>query len=75
MNTAVGLASAEEVGLTKTTMVGKTYTVTAGDRIELRTGKSVLILESNGNITLQGAQLLIEGSGPVQINGKDVDIN
>jgi type VI secretion system secreted protein VgrG len=75
INTAAGLASAEEVGLSKTTMVGKTYTITAGDRIELRTGSASLILESNGHITLSGTQLLIEGSGPVQINGKDVDIN
>ncbi|MFL9872423.1 type VI secretion system Vgr family protein [Paraburkholderia megapolitana] len=74
-NTAVGLASAEEVGLAKTTKVGKTYTITAGDKIELKTGKAVLIMESNGHITLRGTQLLIEGSGPVQINGKDVDIN
>ncbi|GAB6847039.1 type VI secretion system Vgr family protein [Paraburkholderia kururiensis] len=75
VNTSAGLASAEEVGLSKTTMVGKTYTITAGDRIELKTGDAVLILESNGHITLRGTQLLIEGSGPVQINGKDVDIN
>jgi type VI secretion system secreted protein VgrG len=75
INTAAGLASAEEVGLSKTTMVGKTYTITAGDRIELKTGSASLILESNGHITLSGTQLLIEGSGPVQINGKDVDIN
>ena len=75
INTAAGLASAEEVGLSKTTMVGKTYTITAGDRIELKTGSASLILESNGHITLSGTQVLIEGSGPVQINGKDVDIN
>ncbi|AKM40041.1 type VI secretion system Vgr family protein [Burkholderia contaminans] len=75
VNTSAGLASAEEVGLSKTTMVGKTYTITAGDRIELKTGSSVLIMESNGHITLRGTQLLIEGSGPVQINGKDVDVN
>ncbi|VWC18567.1 type IV secretion protein Rhs [Burkholderia aenigmatica] len=75
VNTSAGLASAEEVGLSKTTMVGKTYTITAGDRIELKTGSAVLVMESNGHITLRGTQLLIEGSGPVQINGKDVDVN
>ncbi|AOJ10567.1 type VI secretion system Vgr family protein [Burkholderia mayonis] len=75
VNTSAGLASAEEVGLSKTTVVGKTYTITAGDRIELKTGSAVLIMESNGHITLRGTQLLIEGSGPVQINGKDVDVN
>jgi type VI secretion system secreted protein VgrG len=75
VNTAAGLASAEEVGLSKTSKVGKTYTLTAGDRIEFKTGSAELVLESNGHITLRGTQLLIEGSGPVQINGKDVDIN
>ena len=75
INTAAGLASAEEVGLSKTTMVGKTYTITAGDRIELKTGSASLILESNGHITLSGTQVLIEGSGPVQINGHDVNVN
>ncbi|RQR79222.1 type VI secretion system tip protein VgrG [Burkholderia sp. Bp9012] len=75
VNTAAGLASAEEVGLSKTSKVGKTYTLTAGDRIEFRTGSAEFIMESNGHITLRGTQLLIEGSGPVQINGKDVDIN
>ena len=75
INTAAGLASAEEVGLSKTTMVGKTYSITAGDRIELKTGSASIILESNGHITLRGTQVLIEGSGPVQINGQDVDIN
>lgn len=75
VNTAAGLASAEQVGLSKSTTVGKTYTLTAGDRIELKTGSASLVLESNGRITLRGTQVLIEGSGPVQINGKDVDIN
>jgi len=75
MNTAVGLASAEEVGLTKTTMVGKTYTVTAGDRIELRTGKSVIILESNGHITITGVAINIAGSESVEVDGKTVDLN
>ncbi|WP_118186156.1 type VI secretion system Vgr family protein [Paraburkholderia phosphatilytica] len=75
MNTAVGLVSGEEVGMSKTTKVGKTYSIHAGDRIEIVTGKASLVLESSGKITLSGTELLIEGSGAVQINGKDVDIN
>lgn len=75
MNTAVGLASAEEVGLAKTVRVGKTYSMTAGDRIELRTGKAVIILESNGNITISGTTINIAGAESVQVDGKTVDLN
>ncbi|BCQ26030.1 type VI secretion system tip protein VgrG [Caballeronia sp. NK8] len=59
----------------QTTEVGKNFSLLAGDRIELTTGGATLVMEKNGSITLRGAKLLIEGSGPVQINGHDVDIN
>jgi type VI secretion system secreted protein VgrG len=75
INSAAGLASAEEVGLSKTTMVGKSYTVTAGDRIELRVGKARIVMESNGDISITGGQIRIAADGPTTIIGKDVDIN
>lgn len=74
-NSAVGLASAEEVGLSKTTVVGKTYTINAGDRLELRVGKAVIVMESNGNIAINGGNLTVDGSGAVKISGSTVDVN
>ncbi|KGV07580.1 type VI secretion system Vgr family protein [Burkholderia pseudomallei] len=75
VNTSAGLASAEEVGLSKATMVGQSYTIKAGKAFEVTVGKSTFRMDSDGNITLKGVKLLIEGSGPVEINGKDVDVN
>ncbi|WP_162923158.1 MULTISPECIES: hypothetical protein [Burkholderia] len=75
MNTAVGLAQAEEVGLSKNTVVGKTWSISAGDRLEIKVGKARITLESNGNISISGATLSIDGSGPVRISGNNVDIN
>lgn len=75
MNTAVGLAQFEQVGLAKNISVGKTFTIDVADKFELRVGASSLILKSDGTITISGKEILIDGSGPVQINGKDVDIN
>ena len=75
MNTAVGLAQFEEVGLSKTVMVGQSYTTRAGKVFEVKVGKSSLRMDEAGNITLTGVKLKIEGSGSVQINGKDVDVN
>ncbi|MCL4662497.1 hypothetical protein L0Z14_16320 [Burkholderia multivorans] len=56
-------------------MVGKTYTVTAGDRIELRTGKASIVLESSGHITISGTDIDILGSEAVKVDGKTVDLN
>ncbi|CAJ0780759.1 Actin cross-linking toxin VgrG1 [Ralstonia mannitolilytica] len=75
MNTAVGLAQFEEVGLSKTVMVGQSYTTRAGKVFEVKVGKSSLRMDEAGNITLTGVKLKIEGSGSVQVNGKDVDVN
>jgi type VI secretion system secreted protein VgrG len=57
------------------TKVGKNFTLTADDQIKLVTGSASLTMESNGNITLQGAHLLIEGSGTAQIDFEFVFIN
>ena len=75
MNTAVGLAQFEQVGLAKNISVGKTFTIDVADKFELRVGASSLILKSDGSITISGKEILIDGSGPVQINGKDIDLN
>jgi len=75
MNTSVGLAQGEEVGLSKQTMVGKTYVIEAGDRFEVRVGKSTLVMTSDGTVTINGSTFAFSASGPVQISGKDVDIN
>ncbi|WP_255987370.1 type VI secretion system Vgr family protein [Chitinolyticbacter albus] len=75
MNTAVGLAQFEEVGLNKTVMVGKTLSITAGDEITLQCGKSLLRMDKAGNITITGTRFEFEASGPVQITGKDIDLN
>ncbi|QIO10374.1 type VI secretion system tip protein VgrG [Acinetobacter lanii] len=75
MNTAVGLAQFEQVGLAKNISVGKTFTIDVADKFELRVGASTLVLKSDGSITISGKEILIDGSGPVQINGKDIDLN
>lgn len=75
MNTAVGLAQFEEVGLNKSIFVGKKFSITAGEEFEVTVGKSHLVMKSDGTVNITGVRINIEGSGPVQISGKDVDIN
>ncbi|WP_199540758.1 type VI secretion system Vgr family protein [Paraburkholderia kururiensis] len=75
MNRAVGLASAEEVGLSKTTQVGKTYTLNVGDRIEIKAGKASIVMTSDGDIVISGANVSIKGSGAVKLDGDSINTN
>ncbi len=75
MNTTVALSQSQQVGMSKHTLVGKKYTIRAGDEFEIVVGKSSLVMKSDGTVLINGATFNFTASGPVQINGKDVDIN
>ncbi|MDN6885373.1 type VI secretion system tip protein TssI/VgrG [Variovorax sp. CAN2819] len=75
MNTSVALMQTEQVGQSKRVDVGKTLTLHAGDRIELVCGKSSLVMTSDGAVTINGSTFDFSASGPVQISGKDIDLN
>ncbi len=73
MNTTVALVQASEIGIDKVTKVGKKYTLTAGDEIELRTGKSVLIMKSDGTILLKGVDIDVIADGETNVKAqKDI---
>jgi len=74
MNTAVGLVQAEEVGLVKKTMVGKSYDITAGDSIKITCGKSMIEMAKDGQITIRGTWLYIEGSSQVSAISEDLEL-
>ncbi|MEX9871596.1 type VI secretion system Vgr family protein [Providencia huaxiensis] len=65
----------ETVGQHKRITVGNTLSINVGDVIELRCGASVLRMDSGGHVTINGTEFKFNASGPVQITGKDVDIN
>ena len=65
----------EQVGQSKHVNVGKTLTLNAGDRIELVCGKSSLVMTSDGAVSINGSTFDFSASGPVQISGKDIDLN
>lgn len=45
------------------------------DKIELICGSSSITLENSGKVTIKGTEFEFTASGPVEIKGKDVDIN
>jgi type VI secretion system secreted protein VgrG len=61
--------------MNKSTTVGKTYSIDAGDEFQITVGKASLVMKSDGTVLINGTQFDFSASGPVAINGKDVDIN
>ena len=54
---------------------GETVKITAGERIELRVGKSVIIMEKDGHITIRGKNLVSHASASNRIRGGSVNLN
>ena len=79
----IGLMRTEQIGLFKNTMVGHTQHTTVGkykkvvvgDEYVIEVGKSRLVMDKDGNVTLTGTKFNFTASGPVQINGKVIDLN
>ena len=64
--TTVGVVSAEQVGFIKR--------IDVGDTAEITVGKSKLIMKKNGDITLRGRSILIEGE-QVKVIGDPIELN
>ncbi|WP_156398945.1 type VI secretion system tip protein TssI/VgrG, partial [Methylobacterium sp. Leaf469] len=82
-NNTTGLASTEQVGVTKVVNVGqtsrehvgRTKKLTVGDEFVIEVGKSKFIMRKDGTIIILGTNFNFTASGPVQINGSVVDLN
>ncbi|KGI91794.1 MULTISPECIES: type VI secretion system Vgr family protein [Pseudomonas] len=75
MNTTVGLSQSEQVGIHKSVIVGNRFSITAGDELSITVGKSTLVMKSDGTVLINGSNFDFSATGPVQISGKDVDLN
>ena len=63
-------AEATDVSLTADTIIIK-----ADERLELRVGKSSIVIDDSGKITTRSKTQLSRASGPIRIKGGHVDIN
>lgn len=65
----------QQVGGDKNTLVGKHYKMEAGDSFEITCGQAKFYMDKSGNVAITGTSINITADGPVQINGKSVDLN
>ncbi len=74
-NLNVGTLMATVVGINQITKVGKTISITAGDELSITVGLARLKMTADGKVFINGSQVSVDATGPVQISGNDVDIN
>ncbi|MGF6183862.1 type VI secretion system secreted protein VgrG [Massilia sp. UYP32] len=74
-NLNVGTIMATVVGISQITKVGKSVSITAGEELSITVGLAQFKMTADGKIFINGSQIGIEASGPVQISGNDVDVN
>ncbi|MCP3690058.1 MAG: type VI secretion system tip protein VgrG, partial [Gammaproteobacteria bacterium] len=55
--------------------VGKKIDIVAGDQIVLKTGSASITMKSNGDISIKGKNIAIQGSGNVTVKGSKVSTN
>jgi len=60
----------ETIKNNQTINIGKIYSLTAGDKIELITGKSSITMTEDGTIVIKGVDISVIGSGEINIKAK-----
>jgi type VI secretion system secreted protein VgrG len=75
MNTIVAASQTAQVGVSKMTSVGQAYVIQVGTSFAINVGAASLKMDHSGTISLTGTNITISASGPVRVNGKDVDVN
>ncbi|WP_437973374.1 type VI secretion system tip protein TssI/VgrG [Sorangium sp. So ce295] len=72
---AVGMIRARAVGVDEVVQIGRNQTIDVGEKIEITCGKSKFVMDKDGNITLKGVRILVDGSEHVQVFGDPIDLN
>ncbi len=67
MSITVGKNLSESIGKNYSGEVGKSLTLTAGDEIVLKTGSASIIMKKNGDITIKGKNIKLNGSGKIDV--------
>jgi len=78
----VGKDSSENFGAKKTVTVKKEYSLhgkkimlTADDEVTIKTGSAEIIMKKNGDITIKGKKITVNGSGDLILKGSKIQGN
>jgi type VI secretion system secreted protein VgrG len=71
----VGNNLVEEIDGNQVTTVAKTCRLVVGDRLEIVVGATSIVLDSGGDISINGINVSIVGTSSVSADGKLIDLN
>ena len=66
-STSVGKGRTSSVTESDSLKVGKNFIVDAGDSITIKTGSASITMKKDGSITIKGKDILIQGSGNIDV--------
>jgi len=69
---SIGAGRSVSVGADDSLNVSKSLSASAGDQIALNTGSASIVMKKNGDITINGKNITIKGSGNVVIKGSKI---
>jgi type VI secretion system secreted protein VgrG len=49
-------------------------TLVVGEKLSIQCGDATIVIEKNGNITVQGKKIVVKGDGPIEIEGKKLEV-
>ncbi len=64
---SIGKDCSIDIGKDFTQNVGKNIGIVAGDSITLKTGSASIVMKKNGDITIKGKNVTVQGSGKINI--------
>ncbi len=71
----VGEARSTDVGKDDSLKVGKHLVIDAGDEIVIKTGDAKIVMKKNGDITIEGNNINVKGSGNIVMKGSKIAQN
>lgn len=75
-NSRTEIAGTSQQVITKEqSLSAKRISLTAADQIMLKTGKAMIVMKKNGDVTITGVTINVKGSGNVVIKGSKVSDN
>lgn len=66
-NVSIGEKRTTSVGKDDELSVGKKLTITAADEITIKTGDASIVMKKNGEITIKGKDITLDGSGKINV--------
>ena len=72
---SIGANQSTQIGESQDVKIGNALRINVGEVVEIVCGKSLLRMDKDGNVTINGTKFAFEATGHVQVTGDLIDLN